>query len=195
MPDAKGRLTAIEMIKPQHKLEDELVRSEFGWAFALAAQMSRFKGHSYERLSAFDALLAQEYNVVKGGVKGNKQYMSHDGLMLIEFRIQDHIAFGPEIHVAKAIFDEILIEKSADSAPEVRSIITNAFATDSDNKINRPNLYLLLRTESADPRWGEGQRAIRDAIRVVGSKSYIRFRYRSAPDDKWETLTISLANA
>ena len=195
MADAKGRLTALEMIKPQRKLEDELVRREFGFALALADQIARFKGHAYTNMADFDAVLAQEYNIIKGGSKGNKQYVSFDGLMMVEVRVQDHIAFGPEIHVAKAIFDDILTEKSADSAPEVRSIIMDAFATDKAGQINRANLYLLLQTESEDPRWGEGQRAIRDAMRVVGSKSYIRFKIRTDPEGGWDTVTIDLANA
>lgn len=193
MTNGQGHLVAVEMIKPQNLLEDEMTRREFGWAFGLADQMRRFKGHSYANVAEFDALLAQEYNIIKGGAKGNKFYTTFDGLMKIEIRIQDHIAFGPELQIAKAIFDKILTEKAADSPPEIRTIITNAFATDKAGQINRANLFLLLRTESEDPQWTEGQRAIRDAIRVVGSKSYIRFSFRDDLGSDWNTVKLDLA--
>lgn len=195
MHDGRGRLTAVEMIKPQDKLEDEVVRKEFGFAFALAAQISRFKGHAYANLAEFDALLEQEYSAKKGGAKGNKTYTTFDGLMRIEIRIQDQIRFGSGIATAKSIFDEILTELAADTAPEIRTLITNAFATDKEGQINRANLFLLLRTESADPRWHEGQRAIRDAIKVVGSASYLRFIFREDFGAPEQTVTINLAKA
>lgn len=195
MADGKGRLTALELIKPQHKLQDELLRQEFGFALALVDQISRFKGHVYENLAEFDALLAQEYNVTKGGAKGNRTYTSFDGLMKIEVRIQDQMALGPEMQFAKALFDECLNEWASDTRAELRSIVTNAFDTDKEGQINRANLFLLLQTESADERWSKGQQAIRDAIHIIGSKSYLRFQHRDAFDAAWKSLTIDLANA
>ncbi len=195
MHNAKGQLTAVEMIKPQHMLQDEMVREEFGWAFALSNQIRRFKGHAYEKLAAFDDLLAQEYNVTSRSVKGNRSWVSYDGLMKIEVKIQDRMAFGPEMHMAKEIFDRVLARKAADSAPEIRTMITNAFAVDKEGQINRANLFLLLQTESDDPEWHEGQRAIRDGIHVVGSQSYLRFTFREDFGEPEQTVTINLAKA
>lgn len=195
MADAKGRLTAIEMVKPLHKLQDEMVRKEFGFAFAISAQLSRFKGHVYENLGSFDALMAQEFGLTKGGAKGNRTYSSFDGLMKIEVRIQDRIAFGPEMQIAKALFDECLNEFAASTAPELRTIVTNAFDTDKEGQINRTNVFILLNTPSEDGRWIKGQEAIRSAMHVIGSKSYLRFQFREAFDAPWNTLTIDLASA
>ena len=37
--------------------------------------------------------------------------------------------------------------------------------------------------------------AVRDSIRVIGSKSYVRFFEREAPDAAWRPITIDLASA
>lgn len=195
MADAKGRLTPVELIKPQVLLEDEMVRREFGWILGLSDQIGRCRGHAYSNLDAFDALLDQEYNVKKGGPKGNKIYHSYDGLMRIEIRINDVLSFGSGLQQAKAIFDELLSEMAADSTPEIRMIINNAFAVDKTGQINRANLYLLLQTESDNPRWQEGQRAIRDAQKVLGAKEYIRFYRRESIRDGWKQVAIDLAAA
>lgn len=195
MADGKGGLRALENIPPMKKLQDEQVRKIFGFAFALAAQIARFKGHVYEDLGSLDALMMQEYGLKVGGPKGNRTYSTFDGLMKIEVRIQDRIAFGPEMQIAKALFDEVLIERAAGADPLIRSIVTNAFDTDKEGQINRANVFILLNTRDSEPRWSKGQEAIRDAMHVIGARSYLRFQYRDAHDAAWQSLTIDLASA
>ena len=54
---------------------------------------------------------------------------------------------------------------------------------------------MLLRLEITDERWRRAMDAIRAAMRVVGSKTYVRCYSRSAPDAPWENITIDLAKA
>lgn len=195
MADGKGGLRALENIPPMKKLQDEQVRKIFGFAHALAAQIGRFKGHVYEDLGSLDALMMQEYGLTVGGPKGNRTYSSFDGLMKIEVRIQDRIVYGPEMQVAKALFDKVLNARAADADPLIRSIITSAFDTDKEGQINRANVFVLLNVKDEDPEFKRGQDAIRDAMHVIGSKSYLRFQFRDAFDAPWQTLTIDLASA
>jgi len=87
MADAKGGLVPVEMIKPQVLLEDETVRKIIGFAMALSSQVARFKAHVFEDLGVFEALLAEEYGVEKGGAKGNKTFMTHDGLFKVQVQV------------------------------------------------------------------------------------------------------------
>lgn len=195
MPDANGRLTPVETIKAQHLLEDGVVRKILGFAMALSDQVARFKGHTFTDLGDFDALLAQEYGLTKGGAKGNRTYSSFDGLMKVEIRVADLFDFGPELQIAKGLIDECLNEWSADSGPEIRAIVTRAFNTDKEGQINRSEIFMLLRLDIADDRWQRAMRAIREAMRVVGSKSYVRIQTRPDQTAAWSTVTIDLAKA
>lgn len=195
LPDAKGSLVPVELIKPQHLLEDETVRKIIHFADALSAQVARFKAHTFEDLGDFEAILAQEYELTKGGAKGNKTFMSHDGLMKVVVQVSDYIDFGPELQVAKALVDECLIEWSADSRPEIRDIVKRAFNTDKEGQINRSEIFMLLRMNIEDERWQKAMAAIRDAMRVVGSKTYVRCYRRETFDGKWQAITIDLAKA
>ncbi|HBD91790.1 MAG: sulfate transporter [Rhodobacteraceae bacterium GWE1_64_9] len=195
MADAKGALVPVEAIKAQHKLEDGLVRKVMGFALALSAQISRFRGHTFTDLGEFDALLAQEYGLTKGGAKGNRTYSTHDGLFMVEVRVADQIDFGPELQIAKGLVDICLNEWSADAPAELRALVTRAFNVDKEGKINRSEIFMLLRLDFADARWQEAMRAVKDAMRIVGSKSYLRFRMREAFDAAWTTVTIDLAAA
>lgn len=195
MADAKGGLMPIELVKPQHLLEDEQVRKVMGFALALSAQIARFKGHTTTDLGELDALLAQEYGLTKGGPKGNRSYKTVDGLFEIEVRVQDQIEFGPELQIAKGLVDQCLTEWAEDARPEIRAIVTKAFNTDKEGRINRTEIFMLLRLDIADERWKSAMQAVRDAMRITGSKSYIRFWMRDAFDAPRTSVTIDLASA
>jgi len=195
MGDGRGGFQPVETIKPQDKLQDETVRKIIGFATELSAQVARFKEHTFDDIGALDALLAQEYGASLGGKKGNKTLMSVDGLFKVQVQVSDHIDFGPELQIAKELVDECLNEWSQDARAEIRAIVTRAFNTDKAGQINRSEVFMLLRLEIEDERWQRGMKAIRDAMRVVGSKTYVRCYRRERFDAPWQAITIDLARA
>lgn len=196
MADAKGALVPVELVKPQHQIEDEAVRKIMGFARELSAQVARFRGHTMTDLGEFDALLAQHYGgKARGGVKGNRTYQSFDGLMKVQVQVADLVDFGPELQVAKALIDECLTEWAADARAEIRAVVTRAFDTDKEGRIDRAAIFMLLRLDIEDARWKRAQDAIREAMRVVGSREYVRFYERDRPDGTWRAVTIDMAKA
>ena len=185
MRDAKGRLVPVELVKPADKLEDEMV----------CKVIARFKEHTFADLNGFQQLLEQEYGARAGGEKGNVTFQTVDGLMQVKVQIADLIEFGPQLQQAKSLIDECLVEWGADSRPEIRAIVSRAFAVEKEGQINKANLFLLLKLDIGDKRWTRAMTAIRDAIRVTGTKEYVRFYQRRRPQDRFETVTIDLAAA
>lgn len=195
MRDGKGKLVPVTMIKPQDLLQDETVRRILGYALPLSAQVARFKEHTFDDITAFEGILLQEYQAGVGGAKGNKTLMSFDGLMKVTVQVADNITFGPELQVAKGLVDECLNEWAANARDEIRAIVTRAFNTDKEGQINRAEIFMLLRLEITDPRWIRAMAAIRDAMRVVGSKTYVRCYRRDSLEQGFEAVTIDLAKA
>lgn len=195
MADAKGALVPLENVKPADKLEDETVRKIMHFARELSDQIARFRGHTFTDLGEFDALLEQEYGARKGGRKGNRTYQTIDGCMKVQVAVSEFIDFGPQLQVAKGLIDECLNEWAADARPEIRAVITRAFNTDKEGQVNRSEIFMLLRLEIEDERWKKAMEAIRDAMRVTGSKQYVRFYERDRPDGQWRAVTIDLAKA
>lgn len=195
MPDARGGFTPVELVKPQHALEDQAVRKIMDYAKQLSAQIARFKGHTFDDLSALDALLAEEYQVKRGGRKGNRTYMSHDGLMKVQVAIADQIDFGPELQQAKALIDECLVEWTDEGRAEIRAIVLRAFNVEKEGQINKAELFALLRLQIEDERWKSAMAAVHDAIRITGSKQYFRFYERQDAAGRWQAVTIDLAQA
>lgn len=195
MRDAKGALIPLENVKPADKLEDEVVRKVIRFARELSDQIARFKGHTFEDLNGFQSLLEQEYGARAGGAKGNVTFQTFDGLLKVQVQIADQISFGPALQEAKKLIDECLIEWGAESRPEIRALVNRVFSVEKEGQINRAELFGLLRLEITDERWVRAMEAIRDSIRVTGTKSYVRFYEREAPDQRPRAITIDLASA
>lgn len=194
--DSKGNLVPVESVKATDLLMDEVVRKVVSYAQPLSEQVARFKEHSFDDVDGFVALLAQEYGANLGGRKGNITLTTFDGLKKVEVAVADLIVFGPELEIAKQLFDECVLEWSAGSHDNIRAIINKAFRVDKKGQVNRNELQSLMRTEiKGDERWNRAVDAIRDSMRMVGSKRYVRVFTRPTQDAQWAPVVLNVATA
>lgn len=193
MRDAKGALMPEHLVRDTDKLEDQLVRRMMGYALPLNAQLGRFKGHCHADVGAFLQLLGEKYGTAKGGAKGNLTLTSYDGTLKVQVAVADRITFGAELQIAKGLIDQCINDWSDGARDELRALVNDVFRTDKEGDVSREAVFRLMRVEIADDRWQQAMAAIRDSIRVTGSKSYIRFYKRTTPEDAWEPVPIDLA--
>ena len=193
--DAKGALVPIAGVKAADLLMDETVRAILDQARSLSALISAFKADTFDSVGALQALIAQNYGATIGGKKGNITLMSFDGCQKVQVQVADLLEFGPELQAAKLLIDECLTEWAVGSAMELRSLVNRVFQVDKQGQINRAELFMLLRVEIADERWLKAMDAIRDSIRVIGSRTYVRFYDRETPEAPWRAVSIDLAAA
>lgn len=193
MTDAKGSLVPENLVKPIDKLMDEEVRKMIGYATELSANIARFKNHCFVDVESLKTLIAQNYDATLGGAKGNLTLTSFDGTMKVQMAVADLLEFGPELQAAKLLIDECLVQWSEGSNDELRTLVTRAFQVDSHGKINRAELFMLMRVGITDPRWLRAMDAVKDSIRIIGSKTYLRFYQRPTADAGWQAIAIDLA--
>ena len=195
MADPKGALVPVEAVKAQDKLMDETVRKVLGYAAPLADEIARFKQHTFDDVDGYVELLRQEYGANPGGRKGNLTLTTFDGLLKVQVAVADHIHFGPELQVAKALVDELLVEWGDGARDELKAIVANAFEVRQQGKVNKAALFSLLKLNIEDERWQRAMKAIRDSMRVVGSKRYVRCYRRADAAAQWEAVSIDVAAA
>lgn len=195
MEDTKGRFVPVANVKPVDKLTDQTVRKMIDYARDLSAQIARFKGHCFDDVGSLQALLAEQYDATLGGAKGNVSLVTFDGRLKVTVQVADQLTFGPELQAAKKLVDACLAEWSAGSSDNLIAVVNRAFQVDKEGQINRAELFMLLRVEIDDERWRNAMAAVRDSIRVIGSKTYIRFHERDSADGSWSPITIDLASA
>lgn len=195
MRDAKGALMPISLVAAKDILIDQEVRKIIGFACDLSDQVARFRVHTSNDVGNLLALVAQEYGTDLAGKKGNLTLTSYDGTMRVMVRVADQLEFGPELQAAKRLVDACLGEWAAGSRDEIIAIVNRAFDVDKEGTVNRSALFMLLRVAIEDAKWQEAMRAIRESIRVIGSKTYYQFQQRDTSDGEWRPITIDLARA
>lgn len=192
--DAKGALVPIAAIKAADLLMDETVRGIIKEAHEVSARIAAFKVECFARVAGLQALIAQEYGASLGGKKGNITLTSFDGCQKVQVQVADLLEFGPELQAAKLLIDECLTEWASGSAVELRALVNRVFSVDKEGQINRAELFMLLRVEIADDRWKRAMEAIRESIRVIGSRTYVRFYDRLAADAAWRAISLDMAS-
>lgn len=193
--DAKGSLVPVASVKSTDLLMDEVVRGILHRARATSALVAAFKAETFEQVAALQALLAQQYGAALGGKKGNITLTTFDGREKVQVQVSDLFEFGPELQAAKSLIDECLTEWASGSATELRTIVNRAFSVEKEGHINRAELFMLLRVEIADERWKRAMDAIRDSMRIIGSREYVRFYERDTADAAWRGVTVDMASA
>jgi hypothetical protein len=195
LKDAGGRLVPEDLVKAEHRLEDQTVRKIIAYADELSARITRFRGHTFDDVVNFVDLLAEQYGGKRGGTKGNTTITSYDGTLKVVVQVQDQTTFGPELQVAKGLVDECITAWSEGARAEIRALVEHAFQVDKEGRINRAALFQLRRLAIKDEQWQRAMEALGDAIRTIGSREYLRFYRRANARAPWEPITITLAQA
>ncbi len=194
--NAKSDLKPLDTIPPVDLLMDEMVRKCCTYAADLSAELARFQAHTYADIAAFDALLAQEYGVTQSGeTKGNRTFTSFNGCLQIKVQVADRIQLGPELQIAKRLLDEMILARAAKEGADsfLVALVSQAFKVDQEGKVDVGAILALRRMQVDDPVWAEVTRAIDDAVRVIGTKRYVRFYRRDRPDGEWAMVPLDIA--
>jgi hypothetical protein len=154
--------------------------------------VARFRRHTFDDIDGFVALMDQHYGA-RGGTKGNLTLTTYDGLLKVQVAVADLIVFGAELQTAKSLVDECLQEWSAKSGKELRTVVQRAFDVEKEGLINRGRLLALLGYEIEDERWLRAMDAIRDSIKVIGSKRYVNVYRRADAKAPWTRVSIDVA--
>ena len=193
--DSKERLVPEHMVKEQDQLMDQTVRKILAYAEDLNAQIARFKGHTFDDVAEFSDLLAEKYGAKRGGAKGNVTLTTYDGCQKVVIQVSENLEFGPELQIAKSLFDECISDWAAGTNDKIRALVDHAFQVDQEGRINRSRIFELRRLDLDDARWKSAVEALNNSIFVAGSKEYCRFYKRNNPRGAWKAVTIDLASA
>lgn len=193
--DAAGRLVPVANIKPEHLLEDEMVRKLLTEAETMQRALQVFRGATFECLRAFLDLLDQQYGAPRGGKKGNVTFTSYDGSIQIKIAVGDQISFGPELQTAKGLVDDCLRRWSEGANANLQTIVSDAFQVDKEGKVQADRILGLRRISIDDPVWKRAMEAISDAVRTTRSKEYVRFYRRPSPEQDYVLVALDIARA
>ena len=176
MKDRKGRLVPISQISDYDLAMDSFVREQVAAAKAKNAELSEFKDRAFNECYAWLDLVAEKFGRTRGGAKGNVTFPTFDGSQQITIRVQETLTFGPELQIAKELFDECVTDWSKGANANLQAIVTDAFQVDKEGQLNTGRILSLRRVKIQDERWIKAMDAISESLQVAMSKTYINFR-------------------
>ncbi len=194
MKNPEGALMPVDKVKPEHRLEDDTVRRLISQAKAVSAELSKFKDIATGDAQTFRAMVAEKYGAKKGGAKGNMTMRSYDGALMVQVQVSDTIDFGVELQAAKELIDECIADWSEGSNDNIKVLVNDAFRVNKERNIDTGRVLGLRRLDIKDPKWLKAMDAISDAVRVTGTRSYIRF-YETNAKGVRQAIPLDLASA
>jgi hypothetical protein len=177
--NAKGDLIQVSTIRDSDIAIDEFVNEAAGVWLGLQGLIRDFKIKMFGDTSALLDMIAEKYDVKRGGKKGSVTLYSYDGRFKLLVAVQDSLDCGPEVQVALQLISECLMRWTEVSGVELKTIVQVAVAPDAAGNLSVGKLLGLRRYKIADPQWNQAMAAIGDALLVVGSKQYIRLYERN----------------
>ena len=193
MADAQGRLVPLAMVKDIDKIRDELVKKMVAKAHEVKALLSVFKTAAFDEIEQFIALSASDYDTELGGNKGNVTLMSFDGRFRVSRAVAENFVFDERLQVAKELIDQCLNEWTAQSGPELKALVNDAFQVDRMGNVNAKRILSLRKFNIDDERWKKAMAAINDSLTVAGSREYVRIYERVPGTDSWSQIPLDVA--
>jgi hypothetical protein len=191
--DANGNLVPESKVKPIDQLRNQVVYAVCRLAQAQSEAMSNFKINSMAEVAAFCALSLDQYGVKSGGEKGNITLVSYDGKYKIVRQMQDKITFGEQLMAAKALIDECVHVWAKGANDNIMALVSHAFQTDKEGKINTSRVLSLRRLDIKDAKWQDAMQAIADSMQTASTKPYIRFYRRDEKTLEYVPIVLDMA--
>jgi hypothetical protein len=191
--DANGNLVPESKVKPIDQLRNQVVYAVCRLAQAQSEAMSNFKINSMAEVAAFCALSLDQYGVKSGGEKGNITLVSYDGKYKIVRQMQDKITFGEQLMAAKALIDECVHLWAKGANDNIMALVSHAFQTDKEGKINTSRVLSLRRLDIKDAKWQDAMQAIADSMQTASTKPYIRFYRRDEKTLEYVPIVLDMA--
>lgn len=177
--NAKGHFVPEHMISDVEKLIDDRVNEIAEKWKALAVQISEFKVGTFGDIHAVLGTLNEQYQVKRGGEKGNVQLVSYSGRYKLLVAVNEVIGLGPEIQACIEKMKECAAVWTEGAKAEAKVIVEEFLASDGKGNYSVSKLLQIRRFKFPDPDWRLALKAMDDALRVVGSKQYLRLSERN----------------
>lgn len=193
MTDAQGQSVPAQYVKPYDRERDRVARriqARFGRANAYIAQVKADTLEDIAELQRF----GQKDGQAVGGVKGNCQFTSFDGLIRVRLDAKTMVDFDDRFRQAQQLIFEYVDELTgATDERDVAEIIRAAFRPSAAGMLSKAKIMGLLRLKIEKPKWLEAMRLLRECQFVKSGKSYLYCEVKPGPDGEWENIPLDIA--
>lgn len=193
--DAKGNLVPVSRIADVDKARDKLVKKLCDQAKKHSTILADVKAEAFTEIDTFMKACAEDYGVELRGAlgKGNLTLTTYDGKFKLQRAVSDNVTFDERLQIAKSLIDERVHSWSKGANKNLQAIVSQAFDTDKEGKVNVGKVLALRRLKIDDEEWTKAMALIADAMKVVSSKNYVRFYERNDATGEYQPIQLDIA--
>ena len=177
--NGKGHLVPEHLISDLDKLMDDQVNEIAAKWKALSEAIAEFKVSTFGDVHALLGTIHEQYKVKKGGEKGNVQLLDFSGRFKLLIAVNEIIGVGPEFQSCLEKLQECAEIWKDGARPELKILVDELLATNGKGSISIGKLLQIRRYKFPNEDWQLAMKALDDALRVTGSKQYLRLYERN----------------
>lgn len=189
--DSNGEAVPEKYVPNKEKKDDQLVEEIFCAIKKLSSEIQQAREFVDMKIEEYISWLEIEYGV-KPDWKGNLKISNFSDSRRIKKKIQDRLEFDNRLQLAKTKINECLGKWAKHARLEVKTIISRAFATDKEGKVNARQVLGLLTLNIDDSEWQEAMELIRQSRKINNTKEYYYFEERGQKN-AWENIVLSFS--
>ncbi|HBG06295.1 MAG: hypothetical protein A2075_12050 [Geobacteraceae bacterium GWC2_58_44] len=177
--NGKGHLVPEHLISPVEQMTDDLVTELAAKWRSLSETIAEFKQTTFGDVHALLGTINEEFQVKKGGEKGNVQLFSYNGGYKLLVAVNEKIGVGPELQACLEKIRECVQVWKEGAKPELIVLLDELLAPNGKGSVSIGKLLEVKRYKFDSDDWRMAMKALDESLRVVGSKQYLRLYERN----------------
>lgn len=193
MIDAQGDAVPVRHVKPYDRQRDKLARRCLARWERGREVIAKIYADTTSDVERIEALAAEgRTGSRKPGVKGNFQFGSFDGSILVSRSARYELRFDERLQVAQDLIEEMIAAKAEGIDEDLAVILKDVFRPTSDGLLSQARVMGLFRHKIKHPLWLQAMDLIRESIESRRGKNLLSVRKRNAAGE-WESVLLDIA--
>ena len=193
--DAIGQVIPAKYVKAYDRKRDATARAILRDWLKAEQMLAEVKERSIQRVRLLQAAAEKEEGVKSlGGEKGNVQFRSFDGAIMVRYDADSRTEFDERLALAQQLIGEAVKELSAGAKNEdLVEIATRAFRPRRTGRLDMQRVRDLCTYNVSHPKWKQAVEIIKKCERQIGTRNYVRVSVREKLDEKPRHIILDIA--
>lgn len=192
--DQAGRHCPMSIVSEIDIARDALVNELVDKAIEINLQLTEFAQQSLAEVQTFCDLSATESKTSITIGKSGVTLPAYNGLRAVKLVKSPRFVMTEKIAVAKQKIDELIKKRGLEIDSFIKDMALDAFSPGPSGQVSISKLIALKNRDYKNyPEWPDIKKALDEAIKEVGRKTYITFHRRTDINSPLEQISLTIS--
>lgn len=193
--DPDGQAIPAKYVKSYDRQRDATAQAILKDWLKAQQVLANVKERTVARITALQEAARKDSGVKDlGGAKGNIQFRSFDGNIVVRYDADARTEFDERLALAQQLINEAVHELAAGAKDaDLVEIATRAFQPRRSGRLDMQRVRDLCSYNVSHPKWKQAVDIIKKCERQVGTRNYIRVAVREDADKRPAFIALNIA--